>query len=149
MVDSRAYCVCVRTGIFRCGIDLGRRRLQSPMSGQHPLAFDLSACGAAVRLAQRHHRPITPSTHDFPPDQQLQQPVVVGFGNPLLDITVSVSGSRLAKLGVRPGMHASTMPDEQKKQVLAASLADPARSLSAGGSAFNSLRAAAWVRVGG
>ena len=36
-------------------------------------------------------------------------PVLVAFGNPLLDITVAASPALMASLGLQPGQHASAL----------------------------------------
>ena len=59
--------------------------------------------------------------------------MVLGFGNPLLDVTISAPPARMASLGLKPGTHASTLPDDTKHAILHAALSDPTRVVSAGG----------------
>jgi sugar/nucleoside kinase (ribokinase family) len=72
-------------------------------------------------------------------------PTILGFGNPLLDLTISTTPARMAALGVAAGTHANQLPELTKERVLAEVLTEPATILSAGGSALNTLRTVQWL----
>lgn len=71
-------------------------------------------------------------------------PLLVGFGNPTVDVTVHVTIAELSELGLRVGSEIASASQDTKERVVSAALSNPCTHVTPGGAALNSMRVAAW-----
>lgn len=72
------------------------------------------------------------------------QPLILGFGQPNVDITVEVDQAELAELGLTAGSEIAGASQETKERIVNAVGCNPRREVTPGGAALNSMRVAAW-----
>eukprot|EP00037_Helgoeca_nana_P018129 m.173127 g.173127 ORF g.173127 m.173127 type:complete len:370 (-) comp24308_c0_seq1:1229-2338(-) len=78
-------------------------------------------------------------------------PLIVGAGNPTVDVTAHVTRDELSGLGIHPGGDLSGASQSRKEEVVRAILSGAVGTVvgtSAGGSALNTVRVAAWGQGG-
>lgn len=75
-------------------------------------------------------------------------PLLLGFGNPTVDVTVEVPTDEVATFGLAVGGDSAGCSAETKARAVARALAHPARIITPGGSALNSMRVAAFAGGG-
>ena len=76
-----------------------------------------------------------------------ERPVILGFGNPTVDVSVTISSAELDAVGLRPGTETAGESQQTKQQIVDVAMALPAvrRETTPGGSALNTMRVAAWT----
>ncbi len=67
---------------------------------------------------------------------------LLGYGNPVMDVTVSATKAEIEQLGLTVGVDAPPLDDEGRSKVIAHCLAHPEVVLTPGGAALNSVRVA-------
>ena len=67
---------------------------------------------------------------------------LLGYGNPVMDVTVSATMAEIERLGLTVGVDAPPLDDEGRSKVIAHCLAHPDVVLTPGGAALNSVRVA-------
>lgn len=80
----------------------------------------------------------------------IERPVLLGFGNPTVDVSVTVTSTEMDTVGLQPGSDAAGESQDTKQRIVDAALALPVarRDTTPGGSALNSMRVAAWAASG-
>jgi hypothetical protein len=75
------------------------------------------------------------------------RPLLLGFGNPTVDVTVTLSSAEMDAVGLRPGTEAAGESQSTKQRIVDVALAQPEelREVTPGGAALNSMRVAAWT----
>ena len=75
--------------------------------------------------------------------------MILGYGNPIVDLTVELGEEHVLALGLTVGVDAPPIGDEDRQKVIDFCACHPAVRMSPGGSALNSIRVAQQCLGGG
>lgn len=115
------------------------RLLRSATASAGSAAIVAGATATAACGAPNNHEDKGCSSNGRPP-------IILGFGNPTVDVTVTVSSAEMDAVGLRPGTETAGQSQVIKQQIVDVALAFPAerRETTPGGAALNAMRVAAW-----